>query len=81
MGALVWLGTAAGALIAVGTVLRWTLRRTIRAGAWLAALVRLPYEVAQLADSVHDLTNAVQILAGTIHTHPEETQAHAFSSL
>lgn len=72
MNTLILAGTVSGALVAVGTVLRWMLRRTIRAGAWLAALVRLPGEVAALSRSVTDLTAAVQILAGTIHTHPSE---------
>lgn len=72
MNTLILAGTVSGALVAVGTVLRWTLRRTIRAGTWVAALVRLPREVAALSRSVTDLTDAVQILAGTIHTHSSE---------
>lgn len=65
MNALTWAGTVAGALIAIATVLHWTVRRAMRLGNWLAAAVRLPDEVDRLAHSVTALSAAVRQLALT----------------
>lgn len=71
MNLFTWAGTVAGALIAVGTVVHWTIRRAIRVGTWVAAAVRLPAEVDRLAVAVTDLAAAVQVLAATNHPTPD----------
>ena len=71
MTALTWAGTVAGALIAVGTLLRWAVRRAIRFGTWAAAAVRLPTVVDDLAHSVTALSASVTTLSSTISAvHP-----------
>lgn len=72
MDAITWAGTVAGALIAVATVVHWTIRRAIRVGTWLAAAVQLPTEVDRLAASVTDLSAAVAVLADTIRPTTSE---------
>jgi hypothetical protein len=62
MSDVTWAGTIAGALIAIATVLHWTVKRAIQLGRWLAAAVQLPEEVGRLALSVTALTVAVQQL-------------------
>lgn len=73
MNTLTWLGTVAGTLIAVGTVLRWTLRRTLRAARWVAAVVRLPDVVDDLAHSVADLSTAVAALSASVDATRHES--------
>lgn len=62
MTGLVWAGTVAGALIAVGTVLGWTLRRLLRLGLWAAAISALPASVEQLGGAVSALSTSVEQL-------------------
>lgn len=66
MNALTWAGTLAGALIAIGTLTRYLIRRTVRAAVWAAAAVRLPVTVDRLADTVTTLTGAVDRLTETV---------------
>jgi uncharacterized membrane protein (DUF2068 family) len=66
MNALTWTGTAAGALIAIGTVLRWIIRRAVATGAWMTAAIHLPEEVDRLARSVTALSVAVTDLSTTV---------------
>lgn len=72
MNALLWAGTVAGALAAIGTVLRWTLRRLVRVGIWAAAVSALPDVVDQLARSVDQLARRVDQLQPSNNTveHP-----------
>jgi hypothetical protein len=63
---LQWAGTAAAALIAIGTVLRWTIRRLIRGARWTAAVIDLPDTVERLAVSVDTLTNSVDVLSRAV---------------
>jgi len=60
MSAFTWAGTAAASLIAIGTVLRWIIRRAVRASAWIGALVALPSAVADLAAAVREHTAAAR---------------------
>lgn len=55
MGAISWAGTVAGALIAVATVLRWTVRRIARSARWITAVVALPATLDRLSASVDAL--------------------------
>lgn len=63
MGDLQWAGATAAALIAIGTVLRWTLRRLVRGARWAAAVIELPETVDQLRHSVDSLAVSVERLA------------------
>lgn len=63
MGALQWAGTAAAALIAIGTVVRWLWLRLMRTARWTAALIELPEHVARLSESVDTLRTSVDTLA------------------
>jgi outer membrane murein-binding lipoprotein Lpp len=76
VNALTIAGTVAGALIAISTVLHWTIRHAVTAGAWLAAALRLPAEVDRLAASVTRLSTSVDALALTM-THHQEDDSHA----
>jgi hypothetical protein len=66
MGGLQWAGTAAAALIAIGTVLRWTIRRLVRGARWAAAVIELPETVDRLSTNVRDLTVAVDELSRVV---------------
>jgi hypothetical protein len=66
MGDLQWIGTAAAALIAIGTVLRWTVRRLFRAARWVGAVVELPETVDRLSTSVDTLTRSVDRLSAVV---------------
>jgi outer membrane murein-binding lipoprotein Lpp len=66
VNALTIAGTAAGALIAVGTVLHWTIRHAIRVGTWAAAAVRLPAVVDDLAVAVTTLSTSVTTLSTSV---------------
>lgn len=66
MNALTLAGTLAGALIAIGTVARYLIRRTVRAAVWAAAAVRLPTTVDRLADTVTTLTGTVDRLTAAV---------------
>ncbi|WP_399559105.1 hypothetical protein OG762_52415 (plasmid) [Streptomyces sp. NBC_01136] len=66
MGAVQWAGTVAAALIAVGTLLRWTVRRLVRGAHWAAAVIELPETVERLAVSVDTLTNSVDVLSRAV---------------
>jgi hypothetical protein len=68
MGALQWAGTAAAALIAIGTVARWLWLRLTRAARWTSAMVDLPDHVADLSRSVTTLTGSVDRLSAAIET-------------
>ncbi|MGW3926340.1 hypothetical protein [Streptomyces sp. NPDC005093] len=72
MNALTWAGSAAAALIALGTLLRWLFRRIIRAAVWTSAAVRLPAVVDGLAVSVDSLALSVDSLALSVEQlqHP-----------
>jgi hypothetical protein len=63
MGDLQWVGTAAAALIAIGTVLRWTVRRLVRGVRWVGAVVELPETVDRLSTSVDTLRVSVDRLS------------------
>jgi outer membrane murein-binding lipoprotein Lpp len=70
-GALVWAGSIAGALIAIGTLARYLLRRLVRAAVWTAAAIRLPETVDRLSDTVNDLTTSVDRLTAAVdQLHP-----------
>lgn len=66
MGGLQWAGTAAAALIAIGTVLRWTVRRLVRGARWAAAVIELPETVDRLSASVDTLTTSVDTLSRAV---------------
>jgi hypothetical protein len=65
-----WAGTAAAALIAIVTVVRWLILRAIRGARWVAALIELPETVDRLGHSVDTLTGSVDTLAEALHRHP-----------
>lgn len=67
---LQWAGAVAAALIAIATVLRWTIRRLVRASRWVAAVIELPGTVERLGSSVDTLTSSVDTLARALHRHP-----------
>lgn len=66
MGAVTWAGGLAAALIALGTLARYLVRRTVRALVWVSALVRLPETVDRLAVTVDRLTVSVDHLAAVV---------------
>ena len=59
-------GTSAGACIAIGTVLRWLLRRLVRGARWVTAVIELPETVDGLRGSVDTLTTSVDTLARAV---------------
>jgi ABC-type sulfate transport system permease component len=63
---LQWAGTAAAALIAIGTLLRWTVRRLVRGARWIGAVIELPETVDRLGASVDTLTTSVNQLAHAV---------------
>lgn len=63
MFTLQWAGTAAAALIAIGTVLRWLVRRLVRGARWVGAVVELPETVDRLSASVDTLRVSVDRLS------------------
>lgn len=75
MTAVTWLGSIAGALLAIGTLTRYLVRRTMRAAVWTAAAVRLPSTVDRLAVAVDTLNGTVGRLADSVdrmqHPAPE----------
>lgn len=70
MSALMLLGSLAAALMAIGTLTRYVVRRVLRGAAWAAAAVRLPATVDRLADTVDVLTGTV----GRLTTSVDELQ-------
>jgi hypothetical protein len=68
MNALTVVGTAAGTLIAVGTVLRFVLRRLGRFALWALALSQLPAAVSDLSGTVGELTSTVADLSRSVST-------------
>lgn len=66
MPTLTQLGTAAGALLAVGAVLGYVLRRLGRGALWLLALSQLPGAVDALAGQVGELTTTVADLGRAV---------------
>ncbi len=76
MGAVTWAGTVAAALIAVGTVLRWTVRRVMRSARWVSAVVELPAKVDRLSCSVDALTRALTERPSTVLEPPCSTFPH-----
>lgn len=70
MDALTVAGSIAAALIALGTVVRYLIRRTLRAAAWTAAAIRLPAEVERLSTSVTVLSVSVDRLTESLNRHP-----------
>lgn len=75
-GELQWAGTAAAALIAIATVVRWTWLRIVRYARWARAMTVLPEAVGGLQHSVETLTGSVDTLSRALHRHPspiEET--------
>lgn len=68
--ALLLAGSIAGALIAIGTLARYLLRRAVRAAAWVAALIRLPDTLTELSAAVHGLAAAVDRLQPADTTTP-----------
>lgn len=71
-----WAGTAAAALIAIGTVVRWTWLRIRRGARWVRAMTELPDQIDGLRHSVDTLTGSVDTLSRALHRHPapvEET--------
>jgi hypothetical protein len=79
MGALVTAGTIAAALIAIGTLLRWAFRRTIRTATWMSAAIRLPTVVSHLARSVTDLSMSVTDLAESVDRLHHRSDAPALA--
>jgi hypothetical protein len=63
---LQWAGTAAAALIAIATVLRWTVLRLVRSARWVNAVIDLPETVDRLTTSVDTLTTSVDTLAAAV---------------
>jgi hypothetical protein len=61
-------GTAAAALIAIVTVVRWLILRAVRGARWVAALIELPETVDRLGRSVDTLTTSVDVLSHTLVT-------------
>ncbi|MFC8717783.1 hypothetical protein [Kitasatospora sp. NPDC057198] len=59
-------GTAAGATIAVGTIVGFVARRVGRAALWIIALSQLPPAVDALAGRVGELSGTVADLARTV---------------
>lgn len=76
MNAVTWAGSIAGALLAIGTLVRYVIRRMIRAAVWVAAAVQLPEEVARLSDTVDRLTVSVAALATAVDHLPSESLEH-----
>lgn len=68
MGTLQWAGTAAAALIAIGTLLRWTVRRLVQSARWVSAVIELPETVDRLGQSVDTLTTSVNTLARVVES-------------
>jgi hypothetical protein len=66
MFTLQWAGTAAAALIAIGTVLRWMIRRLVLTARWVGAVIELPDTVDRLGDSVDTLRTSVDALSEVI---------------
>jgi hypothetical protein len=66
MGPVMWAGGIAGALLAIGTLTRYLVRRTVRAAVWIAAAVRLPDTVDRLAVTVTALTDSVDRLTAAV---------------
>jgi hypothetical protein len=66
MGWLQWAGTAAAALIAIGTLVRWTIRRLVLTARWVTAVIELPETVDRLAVSVDTLTTSVTTLSAAV---------------
>ena len=60
------IGTAAGATIAVGTIVSYVARRIGRTALWILALSQLPDAVAGLAGQVGELSGTVADLARTV---------------
>jgi hypothetical protein len=66
MFTLQWAGTAAAALIAIGTLLRWMVRRLVVTARWVSAVIELPETVDRLGDSVDILRTSVDTLSEVI---------------
>jgi hypothetical protein len=76
MGAVQWAGTVAAALIAIGTLLRWTLRRLLIATRWASAVITLPETVHHLSQSVETLTTSVDTLSTAVERLQNPTPSH-----
>ncbi|MEV4557783.1 hypothetical protein AB0K51_12375 [Kitasatospora sp. NPDC049285] len=63
---LTLLGTAAGTVIAVGTIVGYVARRIGRTALWILALSQLPDAVSGLADQVESLSGTVDALGRTV---------------
>jgi len=72
--ALQWAGTAAAALIAIATVLRWLWLRLVRGARWVTAMIELPETIGHLGASVDTLTGSVDTLARALHRHPSPVE-------
>jgi hypothetical protein len=74
MNTLTIIGTAAGTLIAVGTVLRVVLRRLGRLALWALAVSQLPGVVDTLSGTVGELSGTVADLSRSVaslqNSHP-----------
>jgi ABC-type Fe3+ transport system permease subunit len=85
MDTLTIVGTGAGAVIAVGTVLGYVLRRTWRGALWLLALSQLPLAVDALAGQVGQLTTTVAGLSAVVgdlqNGHPPPPRPAALESM
>jgi hypothetical protein len=66
MNGLTIAGTAAGALIALGTLLGYVARRVGRLALWALALAQLPDAVVALAGQVGELTATVADLSRSV---------------
>lgn len=73
MNALTWAGGVAGAVLAIGTLLRYVLRRTLRAAAWIAAVIALPDNVRHLAETITTLSTTVDRLTESVDTLQRST--------
>jgi outer membrane murein-binding lipoprotein Lpp len=62
MNALTWAGSAAAALLAIGTLVGYLLQRGLRAAVWVAAVVELPAAVDRLSTTVDQLAASVDQL-------------------
>jgi hypothetical protein len=66
LNAIIWAGSLAGALLAVGALVRVVVRRLVAIGHWTTAALHLPAVVADLSHSVTDLSVSVADLSRSV---------------
>jgi hypothetical protein len=72
---IVWAGGVSGALLAIGTLLRYVGRRLVVTATWTAEIVRLPHVVDGLSQSVDQLTTSVADLSRSVASSARATSA------